>query len=207
MKQSSLDDHETLGMELEAGMGMNNGDEVVELSEYDERRPLDNAGDNSGINGFNNFQNRACTPPPLAIPENRGLPWKPKVRQKDIDAFLETARMKFVGYTLPGDRDSLAGLPKPIADGVKTLKEHMYVSLSELQIVREEEIARNPLSTKEYEIEATPTEALYQAMLPNLPQYMIALLKILLAAAPTSKAKTDSINIMADVLPEEMPYV
>ena len=47
----------------------------------------------------------------------------------------------------------------------------------------------------------------FQAMLPNLPQYMIALLKILLAAAPTSKAKTDSINIMADVLPEEMPYV
>lgn len=44
-----------------------------------------------------------------------------------------------------------------------------------------------------------------QAMLPSLPQYMIALLKILLAAAPTSKAKTDSINIMADVLPEEMP--
>ncbi len=43
-------------------------------------------------------------------------------------------------------------------------------------------------------------------MLPSLPQYMIALLKILLAAAPTSKAKTDSINIMADVLPEEMPY-
>lgn len=34
---------------------------------------------------------------------------------------------------------------------------------------------------------------------------MIALLKILLAAAPTSKAKTDSINILADVLPEEMP--
>lgn len=42
-------------------------------------------------------------------------------------------------------------------------------------------------------------------MLPNLPQYMISLLKILLAAAPTSKAKTESINIMADVLPEEMP--
>lgn len=37
----------------------------------------------------------------------------------------------------------------------------------------------------------------------SLPQ--IALLKILLAAAPTSKAKTDSINILADVLPEEMP--
>ena len=48
-------------------------------------------------------------------------------------------------------------------------------------------------------------ETLYQSLLPNLPQYMIALLKILLAAAPTSKAKTDSINILADVLPEEMP--
>ena len=33
----------------------------------------------------------------------------------------------------------------------------------------------------------------------------IALLKILLAAAPTSKTKTDSINILADLLPEEMP--
>ena len=33
----------------------------------------------------------------------------------------------------------------------------------------------------------------------------IALLKILLAAAPTSKAKTETINILADVLPEEMP--
>ena len=33
---------------------------------------------------------------------------------------------------------------------------------------------------------------------------MISLLKILLAAAPTSKAKTESINIMADVLPEDI---
>uniref|UniRef100_A0A4W3IYY2 Striatin interacting protein 2 n=1 Tax=Callorhinchus milii TaxID=7868 RepID=A0A4W3IYY2_CALMI len=56
-----------------------------------------------------------------------------------------------------------------------------------------------------HHVELTPTEALYQGMLHNLPQYMIALLKILLAAAPTSKAKTDSINILADVLPEEMP--
>uniref|UniRef100_A0A3B5MDW4 Striatin interacting protein 2 n=1 Tax=Xiphophorus couchianus TaxID=32473 RepID=A0A3B5MDW4_9TELE len=37
------------------------------------------------------------------------------------------------------------------------------------------------------------------------PHTHIALLKLLLAAAPTSKAKTDSINILADVLPEEMP--
>lgn len=81
----------------------------------------------------------------------------------------------------------------------------MYTSLSDIQIKREEEIARNPISTAEIEIKMTPTEVLYQAILPNLPQYMISLLKILLAAAPTSKAKTESINIMADVLPEDMP--
>lgn len=81
----------------------------------------------------------------------------------------------------------------------------MYTSLAEMQVQREEEIAKHPLSAAEGEIVMNPTEALYQAMLHNLPQYMIALLKILLAAAPTSRAKTDSINIMADVLPEEMP--
>lgn len=99
----------------------------------------------------------------------------------------------------------MAGLPLPIHEGVKILKEHVYTSLSELQIQKEEEIARNPFSTSEGEIEMTRTEVLYRAMFSNLPQYMIALLKILLAAAPTSKAKTDSINIMADILPEEMP--
>lgn len=57
----------------------------------------------------------------------------------------------------------------------------------------------------EDEVALNPAEVLYQAILPNLPQYMISLLKILLAAAPTSKAKTESINIMADVLPEDMP--
>lgn len=51
-----------------------------------------------------------------------GLPWTPKVRQKDVDTFLEVARLKFVGYKLQGDRESLAGLPQPIHEGVTTLK-------------------------------------------------------------------------------------
>ncbi|EEC07125.1 conserved hypothetical protein [Ixodes scapularis] len=82
---------------------------------------------------------------------------------------------------------------------------HMYTSLAEVQMKKEEDMAKHPLSMKETEIPATPAEVLYQTMLPSMPQYMIALLKILLAAAPTSKAKTESVNIMADVLPEEMP--
>ncbi|XP_077546429.1 striatin interacting protein isoform X4 [Haemaphysalis longicornis] len=134
-----------------------------------------------------------------------GLPWVPKVRPKDIEAFLDATRLKFVGYQLPNDQTSLAGLPEPIHEGLRVLKQHMYTSLAEVQMKREEDIAKHPLSMKEHDIPATPTEVLYQAMLPSMPQYMIALLKILLAAAPTSKAKTESVNIMADVLPEEMP--
>lgn len=50
------------------------------------------------------------------------LPWAPKVRQKDIDQFLDISRSKFIGYTLTDDHESLAGLPQPIHEGIKTLK-------------------------------------------------------------------------------------
>ncbi|XP_011308613.1 striatin-interacting protein 1 homolog [Fopius arisanus] len=199
MKQSSLDEP-ALAMEneyaKEGESGGNEGDvEVIEcvrmvpmsqIPMYCER-PMDL---------------RPSTP---ELTKSRGLPWTPKVRQKDVAAFLDSSRLKFVGYKLEGDVESLVGLPQPIHEGVNTLKRHMYTSLAEVQIQKEEEISRNPMSTPEPPLRQTPTEILYQAILPNLPQYMIALLKILLAAAPTSKAKTDSINIMADVLPEEMP--
>ncbi|KAL6425338.1 hypothetical protein ACFW04_009504 [Cataglyphis niger] len=207
MKQSSLDDP-GLGMEYEGGEPPNNtttnegdGEVIVFLG------PGGPGGCwNQTMNYYEDQNNptqlRPSTP---QLIKGKGLPWTPKVRQKDVDSFLEVARLKFVGYKLQGDRESLAGLPQPIHEGVTTLKKHMYTSLAEIQIRKEEEIARNPMSTSEPPLRLTPTEILYQAILPNLPQYMIALLKILLAAAPTSKAKTDSINILADVLPEEMP--
>uniref|UniRef100_A0A672PM86 Striatin-interacting protein 1 homolog n=1 Tax=Sinocyclocheilus grahami TaxID=75366 RepID=A0A672PM86_SINGR len=149
-------------------------------------------------------------PPPLRPPTERvsfpkGLPWAPKVREKDIEHFLETSRNKFIGFTLGNDTDTLVGLPRPIHESVKTLKQHKYVSIAEVQIKREEELQQCPMTMGEEEVEETPAEILYLGMLPSLSQYVIALLKLLLAAAPTSKAKTDSINILADVLPEEMP--
>ena len=161
--------------------------------------------DDSGVeSGFGRDSPRPGTP---SIKEDivRSLPWKPKVRAKDIETFLDNSRTKFVGFKLDDDTSSLAGLPPAIHEGARVLNKHIYKSLSEVQIKREEEIAANPLSRPELDVDQTPVELLYQAMLPSLPQYMIALLKILLAAAPTSKAKTDSINIMTDVLPEEMP--
>lgn len=200
MKQNSLDDHESLNMDVEAWVMHDANEELAEMSENDERRL--EAGDPTQQY---NYENPPSTSAPAPLPMLRGLPWKPKVRQKDIDQFLENSRMKFVGFNLKNDRESLAGLPQPIHEGIKILKQHMYTSLADLQILREDEISRNPLTFRNEEIPINPSEILYQAMLPNLPQYMIALLKILLAAAPTSKTKTDSINIMADVLPEEMP--
>ncbi|XP_064200917.1 striatin-interacting protein 1 homolog isoform X2 [Anguilla rostrata] len=148
--------------------------------------------------------------PPLRPPTERlsfpkGLPWAPKVREKDIEHFLETSRNKFIGFTLGNDTETLVGLPRPIHESVKTLKQHKYISLAEVQIKREETLQQCPMTMGEEDVEETPTETLYVGMLPNLSQYVIALLKLLLAAAPTSKAKTDSINILADVLPEEMP--
>uniref|UniRef100_A0A8C2RT62 Striatin-interacting protein 1 n=2 Tax=Capra hircus TaxID=9925 RepID=A0A8C2RT62_CAPHI len=142
---------------------------------------------------------------PLELTCPKGLPWAPKVREKDIEMFLESSRSKFIGYTLGSDTNTVVGLPRPIHESIKTLKQHKYTSIAEVQAQMEEEYLRSPLSGGEEEVEQVPAETLYQGLLPSLPQYMIALLKILLAAAPTSKAKTDSINILADVLPEEMP--
>uniref|UniRef100_A0AAY4EPN2 Striatin interacting protein 2 n=1 Tax=Denticeps clupeoides TaxID=299321 RepID=A0AAY4EPN2_9TELE len=120
-------------------------------------------------------------PAPLRPPTERvcfpkGLPWAPKVREKDIEHFLETSRNKFIGFTLGNDIETLVGLPRPIHESVKTLKQcGIYYFMP------------------------------WAVWKPCVLVFQIALLKLLLAAAPTSKAKTDSINILADVLPEEMP--
>uniref|UniRef100_A0A182MUP8 Far11/STRP C-terminal domain-containing protein n=1 Tax=Anopheles culicifacies TaxID=139723 RepID=A0A182MUP8_9DIPT len=220
IKQSSLDEQEQLGLEMETAANENEEDISDYFRQYEDpingANPTTAPGEegaapaaNAGENG--EAKDGECSPPPAEPVEeppqeitNR-LPWAPKIRRKDIDIFLNNSRSKFIGYTLKDDHDTIAGLPQPIQEGFKTLTKHMYVSLADVQIRREEEINRNPLSTSEGEIPLTPTEILYQALLPNLSQYMISLLKILLAAAPTSKAKTESINIMADVLPEDMP--
>ncbi|XP_059489692.1 striatin-interacting protein 1 [Neocloeon triangulifer] len=190
MKQSSLD--EPMGLDFDAP---DQADD--EMREIEERRALEEAGELP--------QPPSPRPMTPVATKTKGLPWEPKVRMADLEQFLDTSRLKFVGYQLQNDCTTLAGLPHPIHEGVRVLTQHMYKSLAELQIQQEEDIARNPVTQKELDVPQTPTEILYQAMLPSLPQYMIALLKILLAAAPTSKAKTDSINIMADVLPAEMP--
>lgn len=112
-------------------------------------------------------------------------------------------------------------LPEPIRESIKVLYDHIYIPLSDIHMVQEEAAARETLNitpdanSPPSSSRATlappprwvnpPTEALYRSLLPNLSQYMIALLKVLLAAAPTSRTRNDSLNILVDVLPPEPP--
>uniref|UniRef100_A0A8C4VZF8 Striatin interacting protein 2 n=1 Tax=Gopherus evgoodei TaxID=1825980 RepID=A0A8C4VZF8_9SAUR len=177
------------------------------LDIYNERDPFknDEAGVDeeenddvdSGIEGELDLMERdaiiqagpAQRPPIERVSFPKGLPWAPKVRQKDIEHFLEASRNKFIGFTLGQDTDTLVGLPQPIHESVKTLKQVMQW-LCALNIC-------SCSGLWDLDIGGGLSDIL------NCGN--IALLKILLAAAPTSKAKTDSINILADVLPEEMP--
>jgi len=75
------------------------------------------------------------TPPRPATPlPMKGLPWTPKVRQRDLDVFLDHTRIKFVGFNVKNNVESLAGLPHPIHEGVRVLNQHLYVSLCEIQV-------------------------------------------------------------------------
>lgn len=62
------------------------------------------------------------------------LPWTSKVKKSDVERFIETARQKFLQYKLPGDDDTLFGLPKPVQQSVAALRKHVFVSLGELQV-------------------------------------------------------------------------
>ncbi|OQV11826.1 Striatin-interacting protein 1-like protein [Hypsibius exemplaris] len=136
---------------------------------------------------------------------SKSLPWNPKVRQEEIDRFIRQSREKFVGVVLPEDTATLVGLPKPIEESIQVMRRHVYVSLSDVQTAKEEGVTRFPMSQKEEFFPDSAVERVYQALLPQMGNHVIALLKVLLASSPTSKTKTESVNVVTDVLPEAMP--
>lgn len=126
---------------------------------------------------------------------------------------MERERAKFFKFQIPEDKKTLAGLPRPILDSFDTLNKHLYVSLADKQIEKEELLNKYFFSHKDDyddspskdDKEATtpppPAEQLYRSILPQIAQYVIGLLKILLAGAPTSKPKTDAMNLFAEIAP------
>lgn len=141
---------------------------------------------------------------------SKGLEFRPKVRIHDVEGFIENSRAKFSCFESADiGANDLTGLPDPIKESIEVLRAHVYTPLSDIQI-KEEEQLESKLAGKHLEEVTLPerlseVENLYKILLPNLPQYMIALLKVLLAAAPTSKARSDSLNILVDVMPQEIP--
>ncbi|XP_067861396.1 striatin-interacting protein 1 homolog [Heptranchias perlo] len=125
-------------------------------SERDEAQEDDDEADDgdSGIEGEVDPLEREALIQPLPSPRlppervffPRCLPWAPKVREKDIEDFLEVSRSKFIGFTLGNDVDTLVGLPRPIHESVKTLKQHKHISIAEIQTKREEELQKSPVS-------------------------------------------------------------
>uniref|UniRef100_A0A5S6Q783 Far11/STRP C-terminal domain-containing protein n=1 Tax=Trichuris muris TaxID=70415 RepID=A0A5S6Q783_TRIMR len=135
------------------------------------------------------------------VAKQRRLPWASKVTFREVENFLEMKRMKFFGYSFgEGDRMSTVGLPKPIQESYSAQVKHVYVSLAEVQIARERLIQMYPMTHKDVD-QDTPSERLYQMILPNMRRLTFGLVKVLLASAPCSKGKADMVNIVYEVLP------
>ncbi|CAD6193977.1 unnamed protein product [Caenorhabditis auriculariae] len=173
----------------------------VETSDYEDTNPTE--GNDQPSRQASGDRTPRVGSPVVSEPPKRFLPWTTKVRSCDFEEFIQSGRSKFFNYRLPpGDTSTLFGLPPPILSSIEVLRKNIYVSLSELQVNQEEDLNRF-LFSKVEKVEETKCEGLYRRMLPNLSQYIIALLKVLLAAAPSNKAKSEALNILIDVLTPE----
>lgn len=121
MKQSSLDENEQMGMELEAQNAENMEDISDYYRQYDDPMNGDRNDGTSNEAELNKQPSINNTQIPEQ-PQHPTLPWAPKVRTKDIYQFLDISRRKFIGYSLPDNCETTAGLPKPICEGINILK-------------------------------------------------------------------------------------
>lgn len=119
MKQSSLDEQEQLGMELEAQNAENEDDISDYYRQFDDPMNGDKNGTSMNETELNKQPSITNSVPPAQHPT---LPWAPKVRTKDIYQFMDISRKKFIGYSLPDNYETTAGLPKPICEGISILK-------------------------------------------------------------------------------------
>lgn len=108
-------------MELEA----QNAENEEDISDYYRQFDDPMNGDRNGSNGNETEltkQVSVSNAQPPETPQHPTLPWAPKVRTKDIYQFLDISRRKFIGYSLPDNCETTAGLPKPICEGINILK-------------------------------------------------------------------------------------
>jgi len=123
------------------------------------------------------------------------LPWAPKVTPREMNEYISAARMKYLDYTLSHDLEceetlnvinrNRYGLPEPIHKSLAVMDKHIYVSLAERQRDQWRKSRDHPL-TQVYQPEPTPIEQFYRIIHKKISVYVVALLKLLLSAAPTS---------------------
>lgn len=125
MKQSSLDEQEQITMEMESGAADNEEDLTDYYRQYEDmNNPSDKNNTDQMItnpDSNNESQNNEDLFYQNSLNATPRLPWTPKVREKDIEIFLDSSRSKFIGFTLQNDLHTLAGLPQPIKEGVEIL--------------------------------------------------------------------------------------
>lgn len=112
IKQSSLD--ESL---IVVDLSYQNDEDLQDYE--DQQMSMD---DTSNMKNMPEQVNSRPQTPPMPL-EAKGLPWVPKVRQKDLQFFLDQTRIKFLGFKLENDIDTLIGLPEPIHESVAILKQ------------------------------------------------------------------------------------
>jgi len=97
------------------------GDEmtVYDMTEYDKRRPTDNNETSQMLNShILNMYNVQVSPPPQHDPLiAKGLETESST-EGHFAAFLDALRIKFLGYTLTGDSETLFHFPQPIHEVV-----------------------------------------------------------------------------------------
>eukprot|EP00047_Mylnosiga_fluctuans_P014853 m.41623 g.41623 ORF g.41623 m.41623 type:complete len:725 (+) comp5681_c0_seq1:93-2267(+) len=111
-------------------------------------------------------------------------PPMPKATPSDLKHFEEHVRGKYYGWRDPVTGE--IGVPPSVREAMDVLQKHLYVSLSEKQL--DAEIARvrtvRTTGAPVVNTRSGPVEELYEAMYPHMQGYMIAILRVLLAAAP-----------------------
>lgn len=116
-------------MELEAQRNEENEEDISDYyrSQFDDPMNGDRGGGATTSDAELNKQNSVSNAQPPETPQHPTLPWAPKVRTKDIYQFLDISRRKFIGYSLPENCETTAGLPKPICEGINILKRVKFV--------------------------------------------------------------------------------
>jgi len=129
-----------------------------------------------------------------------------KARKEHLQYFQNEVCARF-----PYTDNNPSALPKPIFEGLHVIKNHLYISVNDIQREVEDEMLANKIGSKHAKhpfnkkgprflhADTPLIEVLYKSLLPDFSRYIIIILKILLAASPSVKNYTGAINLMCEI--------